>query len=163
MAAGWDGLDALSAATPERPRSLHAKRLQYQEQGHGLYLIGWSDELAVGHLLLKWPGWPERPWTMEFQATYGCSLVEDLWVQPRSRGMGIGRALMETAHSHSNQQGIPSVGLGVGMDPGYAAARRLYRSLGYRDPGHGRFIASGPGWIEELTFWLAATVCPTTR
>jgi hypothetical protein len=53
---------------------------------------------------------------------------------------------MESAHSRTSEQGISSVGLGVGIDQGYEAAHHLYRSLGYRDPGHGHFIESNRGW-----------------
>ena len=133
---------------------MHAKRLEYQDRGHGLYLIGSEDATPAGHLLLKGPHWPERPWSAEYQARYGCSVVEDLWVQPDKRGLGIGRALMEAAHVHTTQHLLSAVGLGVGMDPGYKAARQLYESLGYRDPGHGVFIESGQGWMEHLIFLL---------
>ena len=153
-AAAWDQLEAICEALPERPRAMHTRRMHYQDQLHGMYLIGWSDEVPVGHLLLKWPGWPERPWSMELQGAYGCSIVEDLWVKPESRGLGTGRALMEIAHSHTIERGISSVGLSVGLTQGYEAAQHLYRSLGYRDQGHGHFVESSPGWWDILIFLL---------
>jgi GNAT superfamily N-acetyltransferase len=153
-AAAWDQLDAICDGLADRHMTMHTKRIQYQDQGHGLYLIGWEHGKAVGHLHLKWPGWPERPRAKEFQARYGCSMVEDLWVLPDNRGRGLGRALMESAHSHTSQQGIRTVGLSVGIEQGYEAAHHLYRSLGYRDPGHGRFIESSPGWWDVGVFLL---------
>lgn len=152
IAAGWDQIDAIAHAFFERPRPLHIWRLQYQDQGHGIYLVAWRNEEPMGHLLLKWPGWPERPGATENQARHECSLVEDLWVLPNSRGLGIGRALMESAHSHSSQKGISTVGLGVGLDQGYEPAQHLYRSMGYKDSGLGPFIESSPGWWDILIF-----------
>ena len=153
-AAAWNQLDAICEGLAERPKPLHAQRIRQQDQGHSLYLLAWKRQRPVGHVILKWPTWPERPLAVEWQARYDCCFIDDLWVDPDSRNEGIGRGLMEAAHSHTSKQAIPSVGLAVGMDPGYEAARRLYRSLGYKDPGHGRFIESGPGWTERLSFLL---------
>ena len=153
-AASMDQLEAIGEGLPERPRALHARRISQQDQDHSLYLLAWKREGPVGHVVVKWPAWPESPFAVEWQARYGCSMVEDLWICPDSRGKGIGRALMETAHARTGQRGIGSVGLGVGVGDGYDAARHLYKSLGYRDRGHGRFIESSPGWWDILVFLL---------
>ena len=107
--------------------------------------------------MLKWPAWPERR-VSELTARYGCSWAEDLAVQPQSRNQGIGRRLMETLETLTRDHGIRRVGLDVGLDQGYTAARRLYESLSYRDMGHGIFMVSdregGRVWMEWLVSLL---------
>ena len=153
-AASLDQLDAVCEGLPERPRTLHSERIVQQNQGNGLYLLAWIDKLPLGHVLVKWPTWPERPWAVEWQARYGCSFIEDLWVHPDNRNRGIGRALMGAAESHCLDYGSSSVGLHVGLDEGYQAARHIYTATAYRDPGHGIFIESAPGEVEPVVFLL---------
>jgi GNAT superfamily N-acetyltransferase len=112
------------------------------------------EEVPVGHVLVRWPTWPERPGAVEWQARYGCCFIEDLWVQPDHRNHGIGRALMAAAESRCVTQGTSSVGLHVGLDEGYQAALHIYSSTGYEDPGHGVFIESSPGVVERVIFLL---------
>ena len=106
----------------------------------------------------EWPCWPERH-VSEFTARYGCSWVEDLSVQAQNRNQGIGRQLMEVLEARTLAKGIGRLGLDVGLDQGYAAARHLYDSLGYRDAGHGTFFTSavvegGGVWMKRLVFLL---------
>jgi GNAT superfamily N-acetyltransferase len=151
-------LAAIVAGLADRTEAQHAHRLLLQEQGHGVYLIAWIEGRPVGHVMLKWPSWPERH-VSEFTARYDCSWVEDLAVQPQSRNQGVGKRVMETLEALTLAEGIRRVGLDVGLDVGYAAARHLYDSLGYRDRGHGQFISSarvegGGLWMEWLVFLL---------
>jgi GNAT superfamily N-acetyltransferase len=148
-------LDAICVGLPERSRPLHSRRILQQDQGHGLYLFAWVDERPVGHVMVKWPSWPERPGTVEWQARYGCCFIEDLWVQFETRNQGIGRALMGAAESYCRLvQDSSKVGLNVGLDEGYQAALHIYYSTGYKDPGHGFFIESSPGAVEQVIFLL---------
>ena len=153
-AASSGQLDAICDGLPERPKPLHFQRIAQQDQGHGLYLLAWVDERPLGHVLVKWPSWPERPWAVEWQARYGCCFIEDLWVSPGSRNQGIGKALMVAAESHCLDRDHSSVGLHVGLEEGYEAATHIYNSSGYRDPGHGMFIQSSPGGVGLMMFLL---------
>lgn len=151
-------LAAIAAGLPSRTEAQHAHRFLGQEQGHGVYLIAWCEDRPVGHVMLKWPWWPER-YVSEFTARYDCSWVEDLSVEGQSRNQGIGRRLMETLEAISHARGLGRVGLDVGLDEGYAAARHLYDSLGYRDMGHGTYLTSAvvPGggvWMERTVVLL---------
>ena len=151
-------LEAIGAGLPGRTVAQHAHRLQQQEQGHGVYLIAWCEDRPVGHVTLKWPGWPER-YVSEFTTRYDCSWVEDLSVEAQSRNQGIGRSLMETLEAMTQSRGLGRLGLDVGVDEGYAAARYLYESLDYRDMGHGTYLTSAvvPGggvWMERIVFLL---------
>ncbi len=153
-AAAWGQLAAICRGLPDRPMSLHSQRILLQVQGHSLYLIAWADERPLGHVVLQWPTWPERPWAVEWQARYGCCFILDLWVEPGSRNQGIGRALMSMAESLCRKQGHPSVGLHMGLDEGYRAALNIYHSMDYTDLGHGLFIESSPGAVEPVIFLL---------
>jgi GNAT superfamily N-acetyltransferase len=151
-------LAAIVAELPSRTEAQHAHRLLGQEQEHGVYLIAWCDDRPVGHVMVKWPGWPERH-VSEFTARYDCSWVEDLSVEALSRNQGIGRSLMETLEAMTRARRLGRVGLDVGLDEGYAAARYLYESLDYRDVGHGTYLTSavvqgGGVWMERLVFLL---------
>lgn len=153
-AAAWDELDAISEGLPQRPKPLHAQRIFQQSMGHNLYLFAWKADTPVGHVMVKWPTWPEGPGAVEWQARYGCCFIEDLWVLPDMRNLGIGRALMVSAESRCLSQNTSRAGLHVGLDDGYKAALHLYYSTGYRDLGHGPFIESSPGAVEPVIFLL---------
>ena len=55
--------------------------------------------------------------------------LEELYVVPRHRGQGLGRALMEAAMEVARHQGAAHMDLGTGEDD--VAARSLYESLGF--------------------------------
>jgi ribosomal protein S18 acetylase RimI-like enzyme len=73
-----------------------------------------------------------------FTGTPVCYL-EELYVVPRHRGEGHGRALMELSISIACERGASSIELGTATDD--HAARKLYESLGFTnlekpgDPG----------------------------
>jgi GNAT superfamily N-acetyltransferase len=142
-----------------RPRALHLECLDRQHRGELTYLVAWVGALPVGHVGVTWLS--DRRWS-EFPRRHGCAEVEDLFVAPAHRRTGIGRALMERAETEARRCGVWSLGLSTGLDPGYAEARALYCSLGYRRIS-GPFIESGrvPSddgrprfWQDTLTYWL---------
>jgi ribosomal protein S18 acetylase RimI-like enzyme len=61
-----------------------------------------------------------------------CYLAE-LYVVPRQRGQGLGRALMEAAIETARAEGAAHMDLGTGEDD--VAARSLYESLGFSNSG----------------------------
>jgi ribosomal protein S18 acetylase RimI-like enzyme len=60
--------------------------------------------------------------------TLDCHL-EELYVAPDRRGLGLGRALMEAAIELARERGAARMDLGTGEDD--TAARTLYESLGF--------------------------------
>jgi GNAT superfamily N-acetyltransferase len=150
-------LDAVCAGLPERPRAAHERRLAHQSSGGSVYLIAWLDGTAVGHVGLGFVGGRDVEDLCEFR---GYPLVSDLHVQPEHRGKGIGRALMEALHDRVRDAGERGVALDTGVDDAFAAARGLYRSMGYRDLG-GVFLGGwsdperpGVHFVDPLTIWI---------
>jgi GNAT superfamily N-acetyltransferase len=145
-------LDAIASGLPDRSAEQHRGRYEAQAGGRGIYLIAWERDKPVGHVMLKWPWWPERH-VSEITARHDCSWVEDLAVQAEYRNRGIAGTVMRELEALTRAHGLDRIGLTVGVDEGYAAARHLYDSLGYRDPGHGAFMESAaiPGggiWMD---------------
>ena len=62
--------------------------------------------------------------------------IVDLNVLPKFRRQGIGTQLMDIAENTIAKVN-PIAGIGVGMDPDYGAAQRLYVLRGYIPDGHG--------------------------
>jgi GNAT superfamily N-acetyltransferase len=142
---------------PNRSRTQHGRRLDAQRNGTYRYLIAWVDGVAVGHVGV---GFPDDARIDELIEWRGLALVDDLYVEPVARRRGIGRALMEALEAEVRSAGAPGIGLATGLDEGYAAARALYRDLGYREVT-GPFVASArmpadattPVFVEILTIW----------
>jgi ribosomal protein S18 acetylase RimI-like enzyme len=63
--------------------------------------------------------------------------VAELYVVPRRRGVGLGRALMQAALAHARERGAEHIDLAT--SDGDVAARALYESLGFtnREDGPG--------------------------
>ena len=98
----------------------------------------------------------------ELMESRGYALVTDLHVELRHRRKGAGTALMLALEEVAREQGAPGVILDAATSESFAAARALYRSLGYIERG-GRYVG---GWsdpdvpgrhlVDELTVWLKA-------
>jgi ribosomal protein S18 acetylase RimI-like enzyme len=90
----------------------------------------------------------------------GRPFVEDLWVAPRCRRLGIGPALMLHLETAAREAGVPEIALDAGTSPSYAAARRLYRRLGYVERPEPYVISARPPpeagpvtWCDVVTMW----------
>ena len=149
--------EAVCSHLPGRLRTHHRSRLDEQRTGRYVYLIAWIDGVPVGHVGVGFPNdrrvvdrceWGDR------------ALVSDLWVESAFSGHGAGRALMVELERRCREIGVHGIGLDSGVSDGYAAARNLYRSLGYADDGRafiaGEALPAGaalPYFIEILTMW----------
>jgi ribosomal protein S18 acetylase RimI-like enzyme len=147
---GTDDLDRVCDAMPWRPRRLHASRTNRQGQGVAAYLIAWREGSPVGHALLRWGDGIRSPRARE----QDCAEVEDLYVHENHRGRGAGEALLARAEDEAVARGFELIGLGVGVDGEFDAARRLYERRGYADAGYGVFedrwrIVGDDGTVEE--------------
>jgi ribosomal protein S18 acetylase RimI-like enzyme len=65
--------------------------------------------------------------------------LEELYVVPKHRGRGLGRALLESAMEHARERGAAHIDLGTSEDD--IAARALYESAGFTNREGG---ANGP-------------------
>lgn len=71
----------------------------------------------------------------------GCAEVRDVYVVEHARRRGIASALMNESEGRARHDGFDKVGLTVSLDEQGAAARAMYRSLGY-SKAHGPFVSS---------------------
>jgi len=71
----------------------------------------------------------------------GCPELRDLEVISAWARRGVGTALVAAAEAEVRSAGFDRVGLSVGVEPDYAAARAMYERLGYR-AAHGPFVTA---------------------
>ncbi len=154
-----EDLGALGVAFPHRSPALHAERVLHQEEGHGPYLIAWLEDEPVGHVQLQLPDERDLDSMVEGR---GAAWGEDLWVKPSARGRWIGPALMRGLEREARRAGVTGIVFFVGVGPHYAAARAIYRWMGWRERLSEPFIESATlprddggsdVYVEILTMW----------
>ena len=157
-----DELALVSEVLTNKSARRHRERLERQERGVFTYLIAWQDDRPVGHVGIDWPD-DRRP-AHELEWGLDRAVVHDLEVAPAERNRGVGRTLMLELEDQVRARGLSGIGLGTGLDEGYAAARHLYRSLGYAErPGTVYIESSRSMWeppsaayVEIVTNWFKA-------
>jgi GNAT superfamily N-acetyltransferase len=107
----------------------HEERWSWQQADHGVYLLAWNGQEAVGRATVL-----RRSTYENVRQTIG-DAPEINAVEVTLESQGIGTALMQSAERLAIQWGAVVIGLGVG--PANRRARRLYERLGYADWGHG--------------------------
>jgi ribosomal protein S18 acetylase RimI-like enzyme len=93
----------------------------------------WAGEKPAGYVILT------LGYSFEFRGRDG--FVDELYIEPEFRRMGLGRRAMEFLEERARALGVSAVHLEV--DRGNEAAAELYRRSGYADQG--RFL---------MTKWL---------
>jgi len=88
------------------------------DQGDGFYLVAWDGDQPAGHAHLALTDPPE---------------LQDVEVSPPHRRRGVGSALTAAAEAEAQKRGFDRLRITVSVDN--AAARALYRRLGYVDAG----------------------------
>jgi deazaflavin-dependent oxidoreductase (nitroreductase family) len=155
-----DELALVSQSLTSRSAPLHRERLERQERGVFTYLIAWQNRRPIGHVGIDWPD-ERRP---EHELEWGTdrAVVHDLEVAAAERNVGVGRTLMFELEDRVRARGLTEIGLGTGLSDDYAAARHLYRSLGYVErPGtiyieSSRFQGEPPegAYVEIVSNWF---------
>jgi GNAT superfamily N-acetyltransferase len=150
-------LPGVVAGIPSRAPEQHRRRLDLQRRGGFVLLIGWLDGVAVGFVGV---GMHEDGSPDVLAESRGFAMVSDLHVEEPYRRRGVARALMTALEEEARVAGMPGVILDTGIDEAFAAARTLYRALGYVDQG-GVYLG---GWsdpdhrgvhlVDPLTIWL---------
>lgn len=150
-------LVAVVEGIPSRPAENHLRRLDLQARGGFVCLIGWLDGRPVGFVGV---GLHDDGSSDVVAESRGYAMVSDLHVEESSRRRGVGRALMGGLEDVARDAGMPGVILDTGVDESFAAARALYRALGYVDVG-GVYLGGwsdpdqpGVHFVDPLTIWL---------
>lgn len=113
-----------------KPREQYERYLAEQQAGHRDVFVVWVGDAFAGYVTLNWyPAYP--PFAAE-----GIPVIEDFNVLPAFRRRGIGSALMDAAEAAAGARSSV-VGIGVGLDPDYGPAQRLYVRRGYVPDGRG--------------------------
>ena len=123
---------------PERLAGRHGERLAQQRDGRLTYLIAWLDGIPIGHTMARWTGATD---TFVAERISGCAHIEDLFVMPELRSLGIGTRILAHAEGLAVERGFTRIGLAVGIDN--PRARALYERLDYADTGFGAFEIGG--------------------
>ena len=131
-------LDAFQAGMPAWNAHEYARRLAFQRRGLAVQLVAWAGDDAVGKAMVVFPGHEE--WSPS-AFREGCPEIRDLEVSGASSRRGIGSSLVAAAEAEARSSGFDRIGLAVGLEPSYEAARSLYERFGYRT-AHGPFVAA---------------------
>ncbi len=113
-----------------KPASQYVKYLQEQERGERQILVAFRERTFLGYLTVVW----ESHYPPLREA--GIPEIVDFNVLPEFRKQGIGSRLMDQAEALISERSAVA-GIGVGMDPDYGAAQRLYIKRGYVPDGRG--------------------------
>jgi GNAT superfamily N-acetyltransferase len=118
----------LSASHPEPGASHFSLRGEQVGDGQGAFLIAYLDQLAVGCGAVR---------RLDKQTAE----LKRMYVDPRVRGQGVGRALVQSLEQEALALGVARVVLETGVR--LAPAIRMYEGLGYaRIPLFGEYLSS---------------------
>ncbi len=145
------------AALLSRPEATHRRRWERQGLGGFTYLIAWVDGIPGGFVGFGTPRGRDVDDLLEFR---GDPFVHDLFVEEPYRRRGLARALMLEVERRAGDDGAGAIGLTTGTDDYFAAARALYRALGYVNVG-GVFLGGwsdperpGIHFVDPITRWI---------
>jgi GNAT superfamily N-acetyltransferase len=105
--------------------------------------------------MVVFPGNPE--WS-ESAYREACPEIRDLAVGEGWVRRGIGSALVAASEAEARAAGFDRIGLGVGLEESYAAARSLYERLGYAT-AHGPFVSAALLDRDDGTSFPVGGVC----
>ena len=113
-----------------KPVSLYERYLEEQWNGLRRVFVAFLEGEFAGYLTICW-----RSSYEPFRNEHIPEIV-DFNVLPKFRHQGIGTQLMDVAENNIAKVN-PVAGIGVGLDPDFGAAQRLYVLRGYIPDGRG--------------------------
>jgi len=113
-----------------KPRSNFEQYLHEQESGHRKIWLAFNNDKFAGYVTLNWQS------QYKLFREKNIPEIMDLNVLPDFRNNGIGSALLEAAENEAYTKS-DTVGIGVGLYPGYGDAQKLYVKRGYVPDGLG--------------------------
>ena len=152
---GAADLDAFQATMPSWNAVEYPERLGYQDRGLAVQLVAWAGAIAVGRAMVVFPGHPE--WSAS-AFREGCPEIRDVGVAGDWQRRGIGSRLIAASEEAVRAAGFDRIGLGVGLEDGYEAARALYERSGYAF-AHGPFVQAARLEDDEGVGIPVAGVC----
>ena len=128
-----DDPPALAAAFAHmnKTQEQYARYWQENVDGKRVTLLAELEGQIVGYTNLIW-----EPVYESFRVQ-SIPEINDMNVVAPLRRNGIGTKMIEAAEGVARSEGKTTVGIGVGVTPDYAIARRLYPKLGYVYDGTG--------------------------
>jgi GNAT superfamily N-acetyltransferase len=148
-------LDAFQATMPSWNAREYARRLRYQDHGVAVQVVAWAGAVAVGRAMVVLPGHPE--WSAS-AFREGCPELRDVAVAEDWQRRGVGSRLIAASEDTVRTAGFDRVGLAVGLDDGYEAARGLYERRGYAF-AHGPFVQAARLEGDDGVWFPVAGVC----
>jgi GNAT superfamily N-acetyltransferase len=105
---------------PHREIDYFQTCLDKQNKGARDIFIALLDRIYTGYVMLNYT--PRYPLYQKL----GIPEVQDLRVHPAYRRRGIGQALVKHCEHAAKDNKYDAVGIGVGLDPSFGPAQRLY-------------------------------------
>jgi GNAT superfamily N-acetyltransferase len=147
----------------QKTEAQYRRYLEEQAAGRRVCWVAFVDRRFVGYVTLNWqPTYPPF-------AEGGIPEIQDLNVLPEFQRQGIATGLLDEAEALAGGRSS-TVGIGVGLHPGYNAAQRLYGKRGYVPDGrgityHDRFLQEGAQIVldDELVLHLTKRLRPEHR
>ncbi len=140
-----------------KPQGYFQGSLAKQHAGDLEFFVAHRGDAYLGHVRLLWH--PDYPHFREA----GIPEISDLNVLPSYRRRGLGTALIEHCERCAAEK-THTVGIGVGLYPGYNNAQRLYTRLGYILDGHGVHYKNRPvQYGEQPPFDDSLVICFTKQ
>jgi GNAT superfamily N-acetyltransferase len=128
------GLYALTESGRHTTESAYFERsLEEQAAGKRLVFIYAGEE---GAQILGYAHYNRFPKYAPFRR-FNIPEIQDLYVSPDHRQLGIGRALIAACEAQAVADGHQEIGIGVGIISDFGNAQRLYAKCGYIPDGAG--------------------------
>jgi len=116
-----------------------------QQQGKLSVFVAHTERDYIGHAALVWAtDYPHF-------ARLDIPEIQDLNVLPDYRNRGVGTTIVTMCENEAFLR-VSTVGIGVGLHPGYNNAQRLYPKLGYIPDGNGVHYGTVP--VKEGNSYL---------
>jgi GNAT superfamily N-acetyltransferase len=132
---GPDDITRLRALAQEMKLSKESDyfelQMEYVQAGERLIYIAVAEGRDAGYCVLNW-----QPKYTLFKKL-SLPEIQDINVLSAFRRRGIGRSLIEHCEETARAKGCTQMGIGVGLNPGFGAAQRLYVKMGYIPDGNG--------------------------